>query len=194
MYAYDQGQFLPTLIPFKDKNGSISFKDQAINILSNAIMAISMQDPEAVYITYSANYSQTANIEKTYASGQWKTGVNGSNQASVMREMEDLMANDDKYKALQGKMKIAPITTIPKSTELADWKAEIQSDLDRIKACLDGSSIVFGWINQETDPLYAHAIDSPSGVIAHFPDEIHNQVQNTLSQFAKDYPSMPAPK
>lgn len=194
MYAYDQGQFMPTLIPFKIDDAYITFEDQAKNILDTAITAISLQQPEAVYITYSANYGQTVTIENTYSAGDWKTGISGSNQASVMSAMESLMGTDDNYKALQGVMKIAPITTIPKSMVLDDWKAEIQADLDRIKGYLDGSSIVFGWINQETAPEYAHAIDSPTGVIPHFPTEIHGLVQGTLTQFAKDYPALPAAK
>lgn len=195
MYAYDQGQFLPVLIPFKDKQEDyISSKQQAIQILDTATTALSLQDAACVYITYSANQGQTERIAQAYKDGDWKTGIGGANQADVMHTMEDLMASEAKYTELQGKMKIAPITTIPNNTDLTVWSGVINHDLNRIKGYLQGSNIVFGWMNQDTAPKFAHALNSPTGVVKSFPAQISDLVQNALIEFAKDYPALPAPK
>jgi len=191
-YAFDQGQFWPLLIRYTSDPGTD--KVQAIEILETAITTFSLYSPDAIYITYSANEGQTQTIRSTYASGKWQTGTNGANQASVMRAMEQLMLNDPKYQPLQGKMRIAPITTLPNSTALDSWLNLVEADINAIHELLKGSNIVFGWVNQGSDPLYAHAINNPHGVVKSFPPEIHDLIQNNLADFKRDFPRLAAPK
>ena len=170
------GQFINFYLPF---NG-VSNEDQALSIIKEAQKLIAAGSP-GVAITYSANYGQTVTINKTYDSGGWDTGTNGSNQAAVMHDMETLMGK--KYTALQHKLEIAPITTMT-YTDYGKYthKQVIESDLEHIKALLKKGWDVLGWINQDSKPNYAVG----GGVAGALPKEINDLIQTTLADYAKD--------
>ena len=185
-----KGQFIPFLNPFKDNNGAeIDANTQAQPILIEAMKNLSFGYPGTA-ITYSANFSQTIMIRQTYDTGGWETNIVGSNQASVMSEMEKEMAGK-LYSSLQGKLHIAPITTIPTDpTDIPAWLNILKADMASIENLLKNNWIVLGWQNQSSFPEYAHADKKAKGVVSHFPVQVHDYIQNTLNQFAITYPKL----
>lgn len=184
------GQFIPFLNPFIDKHGvEIDAKLQALSILIEAMKNLSEGFPGTA-ITYSANYSQTIMIRQTYDAGGWQTNIVGSNQASVMTEMEKEMAST-LYSSLHGKLHIAPITTIPSDpNDIPAWLTILESDMSSIENLLKNNWIVLGWQNQSSFPEFAHADKKAKGVVSKFPSQVHDYIQNTLSQFAITYPKL----
>ena len=169
----------------------VSYEDQAIAILQKSRDRLKA-GAKGVAITYSANYGQTRAIAETYRQGDWFTGTNGAHQAAVMHAMELLMRREP-YRELQGKVRIAPVTTMegggqpripwsdPAHLEIA------KADLARIQAYLEDGWDILGWQNQKTvkDPDHPYAV---GGGIAIVPDEVSEVIQATLIQFAREYP------
>ena len=183
----NSGKFIPFLLNYKENDDS----QQANIILSEATKLI-QNNAKGVAIIYSANYGQTLTINKTYAEGDWQTGISGANQASVMMSMESLL--DSNFSDLQKAMRIAPITTMTYSSSGYGGhthKEVVVQDLSNIKALLERGWTVLGWMNQDTDPKYAvgggiaSSIGSDGKV--RFPKALSDYVQTTLSQFAEDY-------
>jgi hypothetical protein len=161
---------------------------QAEEILKQADIYLASSKIKGLSITYSANISQTNSILKTYENGNWRTGVSGENQAQVMQEMESLLSGTI-YSHLQNSVRISPITTIPSDVnDVNEWMTQLSSDMNEVESLLKKDWIVLGWINQDSKPNYAHAQDSPNGVIKHFPPKVSSYVQNSLHQFSLNYP------
>ena len=147
------GTFLNFNLPFLQNGAKVPAQQQAETILQKALDLVA-NGAKGVAIIYSANYGQTREIEKTYFSGGWNTQTSGANQAEVMHEMESLLGST--YAALQGKMRIVPITTMNAYTDPADpWNDDmlmgiVITDLARIKTYLEGGWTILGWQNQNT--------------------------------------------
>lgn len=164
-------------------------QQQAILILKEAQRLIS-NGSKGVAITYSANYGQTYEIEKTYFAGGWKTGTSGANQAEVMTVMETAMGSAP-YDSLQGKMRILPITTMNGAPGASPWDDDIHmgivtTDLNRIRIYLEVGWNVLGWQNQKTVGNLEHPY-AVGGGIASLPPRISDKIQGTLIDFAKKY-------
>ena len=166
-------------------------KEQAALILAKVNTLITAGSKGAL-ITYSANYSQTVTIEETYKANEWNTHTSGANQASVMREMLSLLGTTNK--ALQGKMRIAPITTMPGGTIYAPLFSKedfhlgiVVSDLVNIKAYLEAGWDVLGWQNQDTVGSTTHPYAVGGGVKANLPKAINDMIQNTLIGYHNTY-------
>ncbi len=183
------GAFINFLLPFKKGGIGVSAEDQAKAILQKSQELIK-NGSKGVGIIYSANYGQTRKIEKTYQKGEWFTGTDGANQATVMHNLESLMSSDA-YKNLQGKLHIVPITTMNGFDGVNPWNDQVhmtivKTDLDRIKNYPEDGWDILGWQNQNTvnDTGHPYAI---GGGIASIPANISNEIQKTLIQYAKDY-------
>jgi hypothetical protein len=183
--------FIDFNLPFFSGGMPVSPDEQAESILSEATVLIK-QGAKGVAITYSANYGQTRTISQVYFAGGWNTHTNGANQAAVMSCMESLLAG--KYQALQGKMRIAPITTMNAySDPVSPWNNDVLmgiaiTDLERIDTYLKGGWDVLGWQNQATvnNPDHPYAI---GGGIAALPPAVSDKIQSTLTGYAKAYPA-----
>lgn len=183
------GTFLNFNLPFLQNGEFVPSREQAEKILKKATELIA-NGAQGVAITYSANYGQTRDIEKTYSAGGWNTQIFGANQAEVMYEMELLLGSQ--YAALQGKMRIVPITTMdgyddPDGPWNDDLHLEIvTADLARIKTYLENGWTVLGWQNQHTvdNPTHPYAV---GGGIAILPQAISDKIQRTLMEYAETY-------
>lgn len=184
-----KGSFLPFNIPYSQNGSQVPAQDQAEEILKKAA-ELTTNGAEHVAITYSANYGQTREIEKTYFNGGWNSGTSGANQAEVMRQMEILLGST--YAALQGKMHIVPITTLNAYTDpVSPWNDDVLmgiiiTDLARIKMYLESGWHVLGWQNQSTvtNPQHPYAI---GGGVVRLPAAINDKIQQTLMEYAKKY-------
>jgi hypothetical protein len=186
------GVFINFNLPYLKGGVYVSDLEQADIILKEATNLIS-KGAKGLAITYSANYGQTRKIEQVYSKGGWNTQTTGGNQAAVMACMESLLGS--KYQALQGKMRIAPITTMnayPGDNPINPWNENVLmniviKDLERIKTYLDGNWDVLGWQNQGTvgNPKHPYAV---GGGIATLPQAVSDKIQNTLIGYAKTYP------
>ena len=147
------GHFVSFYLPYSKGGVAVPSRNQAEEILTTAADLIS-KGAKGVAITYSANYGQTREIGKIYAAGGWNTHTDGAHQAEVMQDMESLLGTT--YQALQGKMRIAPITTMNAYVDpLTPWNDTVlmdvvTADLGRIKGYLDDGWSVLGWQNQDT--------------------------------------------
>ena len=166
-------------------------KEQATIILAAANKQITAGS-KGVCITYSANYLQTVTIEETYRANQWNTYTSGANQASVMREMLTLLGSSEKQ--LQGKMRIAPITTMSGGTKYASLFSKedfhlgiVVSDLVSIKAYLEAGWDILGWQNQKTVGSITHPYAVGGGVKANMSKAINTMIQNTLIDYHTNY-------
>lgn len=176
------GHFIPFLVRFKDKSGAlVPAEGQAMKVISK-VREILKKGAQGVAILYSANYRQTQLIQETYASNQWKTGVNGSNQAAVVHCVEQLI--DQSYKELQGKFRVAPITTMTYDHyDGLELKEVVVADLEKIRTLLDEGWYVLGWMNQETQPHYAIG----GGVSGVMDPDLKDMIQRALAEFAIEY-------
>ncbi len=175
-----KGKFIPFLLPFKEGEKFISNEEQALRILTKANSLI-IEGYSHVYITYSANYDQTRSITAAYNSNKWQTHTGGANQAAVMSAMEDLLAAE--FKHLQGKMRIAPVSTLTYSDFGGHTHKEvIEKDLQQIEEHLQHGEVVLGWMNQNTQPRYAIG-----GGIAQLPEALNELIQTKLKELAKSY-------
>lgn len=182
------GQFLNFNLPYKENGIYVSSAAQAQAILNKAQALIS-NGAVGVAITYSANYGQTRTIASVYAAGGWDTQTNGANQAAVMNAMEQLMGST--YTMLQGKMHIAPITTMDGYPPTNPWNDTVlmnivTQDLANIETYLKNGWVVLGWQNQDTvgNPAHPYAV---GGGIATLPTNISDTIQQTLIGFANTY-------
>jgi hypothetical protein len=184
------GAFINFNLPYSSGGIALSPDSQAEAILNEAAMRIS-QGAIGVAITYSANYGQTRTIRQAYFAGGWNTHTSGANQAAVMSCMESLLAG--KYQTLQGKMRIAPITTMNAySNPVMPWNDDVLmgiaiTDLDRIDAYLNAGWTVLGWQNQGTinNPGHPYAI---GGGIAALPMAVSDKIQHTLIAYSRAFP------
>ncbi|CAN5255640.1 hypothetical protein BH10ACI1_BH10ACI1_07440 [soil metagenome] len=184
-----KGSFINFEIDYMKNGNQVPPQQQADEILQKAEDLIS-GGALGVAITYSANYGQTRLIEETYFTGGWNTQTNGAHQATVIYTMETLLGT--KYQNLQGKMRIAPITTMNAYTDLVDpWNDDVLmgivvTDLERIKIYLEAGWNILGWQNQDTvtNPKHPYAI---GGGVATLPAAVSDKIQNTLIGFAATY-------
>lgn len=193
-----QGQFLNFFLPYQANGQFVSPDEQAGYILNTAqqLLAGSGPVPAGIAITYSANSYQTQTIEQVYGSGGWKTGTDGANQAAVMASMENLMGTPA-YAALQGKVHIAPITTIYYGEDVSGSSPDagqttmVTQDLARIGNYLKDGWYVLGWENEDSvkDPSAPYAVGG--GVASSFSVQqkhLADLIQQTLLGYAKQYP------
>lgn len=182
------GQFLNFNLPYKENGVYVSSAAQAQVILTKAQSLIN-GGAKGVAITYSANYGQTLEIAKVYAAGGWDTNTNGANQAAVMYAMEQMMGTT--YTGLQGKMHIAPITTMDGYPPTTPWNDTVlmnivTQDLGNIETYLKNGWVVLGWQNQDTVGNLAHPY-AVGGGIATLPIAVSDKIQQTLIGFAQTY-------
>jgi hypothetical protein len=174
------GRFIPALIPFKNDGLWVPAEEQARTICHIAVRLLQEGAP-GVAITYSANYGQARDICHAYASGGWRSGLSGANQAEVMMALEDLLETD--FAHLRRKLRIAPITTLTYDDFGGKThEAVVREDLDRIEALLAAGWSVLGWMNQATAPRYA-----VGGGVVRLPEELDNMIQERLAQLAAMY-------
>jgi len=184
------GKFINFNLLFEVNGAFVSNTAQATSILQEAQQLIANGAP-GVAITYSANYSQTVEIQKVYAAGGWNTGTNGGNQARVMYEMEQLEATT--FQSLQGIMHIAPITTMTQGmipnwdTDEAEQMKVVSENLDSIEAYLKRGWYVLGWQNQATvGTSHPYAVGGGFAAQILMPS-VSAYIQTTLSGFAATY-------
>lgn len=179
------GQFVNYYLPYSENGAPVPPDQQALRILKTA-QSLLAGGAIGVAITYSANYQQTQIIGQTYATGGWNTGTSGANQAAVMTEMESLEGTAA-WSSLQGKVRIAPITTMPYSNYGRKTHDQvIADDLANIKKLLNAGWTVLGWVNNSTQPNYAVG----GGVAGEqFTAAESAAVQAALRGFAAAYPS-----
>ena len=178
-----KGHFIPCFISFE------TFEAQAESILKQAKDLI-QAGAKGVAITYSANYGQTREIEKVYFRGDWETRTSGANQASVMKAMELLLGT--KFQELQGKMHIAPITTMNAYDDPVDeWNDDVHmgiviTDLDRIAIYLEGGWDVLGWQNPNTtaNPLHPYAVGG--GVATKMPEAVSDTISENTDRVRQE--------
>ena len=183
------GEFIDFNIPYSKDGVSVPPQNQAEDILKQADALVS-NGAKGVAIIYSANYGQTREIEKVYFTGGWNTQTNGSNQAAVMNCMDSLLGSQ--YSTLQGKMHIAPITTMNAYVNPVNpWNDDVHmgivtTDLDRIKIYLEAGWCVLGWQNQNTvgHPKHPYAI---GGGVAKLPKAVSEKIQSSLIEYATTY-------
>lgn len=169
-----QGKFISFNLPYIENGKSLSGEAQALRILNFAEDMLSHNKYLGVAISYSANYDQTLHINNCYKNKQWYTGTNGANQASVMNAMEELL--NDRYHNLQGKIRIAPITTMSYSGFHGKTHEEIiLNDLKNIETLVRAGWCVLGWKNQTSSPYFA-----VGGGIANLPQPLSELIQNKL--------------
>ena len=177
-----KGKFIDFCLNYDD----LSSQQQADHILKKAIELVH-NGAKGAAITYSANYGQTRTIEKVYLANGWYTGTNGANQAQIMSEMEKLLANI--YQSMQGKLRIAPITTMNAYDQpVQPWGDDVLmgiviTDLDRIERYLENDWCVLGWQNQTTinNPTQPYAA---GGGVAKLPATVSKKIQDTLIGYA----------
>jgi len=178
----NKGKFIDFYLPYRDSdNNEISPNNQAASLLKKAQTFIE-DGSIGVGIIYSANYQQTIDIRKAYENGAYKTRISGANQAEVMMAMEELLGSS-KFQELQGKMHIAPITTL--GYRDMEPMNVIQNDLKCIQHMLDNGWAILGWQNQDT--IHTDHPYAIGGGIVTLPTNISNEIQNRLKEFAKDY-------
>lgn len=160
---------------------------QARAILNKAKASIKA-NPQlpGVAITYSANHhQQTEQILKTYDEGNWKTSTNGANQAKVMFWMEKLLEKDE-FKHLQGRVRIAPISTMQFGGGGGTLTGEmVNRSLENLRDLINEGWNVLGWQNQRsinTDNPYA--IGGGVSGQTFFQSDHSRHIQQTLSELA----------
>jgi hypothetical protein len=176
------GKFIDFYLPYQDEKGRrISSDSQASRILEKTESLLAAGSL-GVGILYSANYQQTVAIQEAYGRGDYKTGINGANQAAVMNSMEKLL-DDARFQALRGKICVCPLTTL--SYGSLDPIAVVGEDLDRVRQGLESGRDILGWHNQTTIKSRRYAIGG--GVAGPLPPDIDNLIQSTLHAFANEY-------
>ena len=188
------GVFIDFLLAYEENGRFISSQMQAQTIIDKA-KALLANGAAGVAITYSANFGQTQKIAETYQIGAWNTETGGSNQADVMMAMENLLGST--ATELQGKLRIAPITTMTYTDYGGKTHAKvITDDLAAIKALLEQGWVILGWINQVSAPDYAvgggiaNSLDAQG--MPRFPKSLSDFVQMTLKGFSSNYPAQSA--
>lgn len=186
------GKFIRYYLPYKEGEDYIPFQVQAQKIIDEVQLQISKGE-KGVAITYSANYGQTLEIAKVYAEGGWKTETNGSNQAAVISSMEELL--ETQYCDLQGKLRIAPITTMTYTGFGDKSHAQIvDEDLENIETLLENGWILLGWINQDSNPEFAIGGGVAETMINSegkpmYSAKLASKVQQKLLEFEQNFPA-----
>lgn len=158
---------------------------QAIAILVKGKQLLAAGFP-VVAITYSANEGQTRALAKAYAAGNYMAGIDGLNQAQVMKAMEAHLGDQD-WKEVQMKVRIAPITTIPdKGT---DPPQIVKADIARIHDQLDQGWAILGWQNQTTVHQDKHPYAIGGGVAGTLLADVQRAIQDGLKSLAAAYPA-----
>ncbi|KTD65594.1 hypothetical protein Lsan_0748 [Legionella santicrucis] len=141
---------VPFHVDFKKNGIDVSSREQAIIILDE-VAKLHAHGSKSVGITYSANQEQTDKILDTYRKGGWQTGIIGSNQASVIFEIERLLTKA-KYQHLQGVYRTIPITTMKYCNGQAMTADEpsVQKSLEHASQFMANGGMLLGWINQCT--------------------------------------------
>ncbi|KTD57143.1 hypothetical protein Lsai_1747 [Legionella sainthelensi] len=141
---------VPFQVDFKKNGIDVSSKEQAIIILDE-VAKLHAHGAKTVGITYSANQSQTDKILDTYRKGDWQTGTIGSNQASVIFEIEKLLT-ETKYQHLQGVYRTIPITTMKYSNGRAMTADDpsVQKSIEHASEFMANGGMLLGWRNQST--------------------------------------------
>jgi hypothetical protein len=177
-----RGAFIDFPLIYADGvNHGLTNGQQAQTILTAARILLSQGYP-IVAILYSANASQTANIEEAYAEGKYSAGIYGANQAQVMNALEDKLGTDSRD--LQLKMRIAPITTIPDPQ--MDHPTAVAADLARIEVQLNNGWALLGWQNQLTVLSKEHPY-AIGGGIQKLDPVIDSTIQSRLKGFKAEY-------
>ncbi|KEI70567.1 hypothetical protein GV64_07290 [Endozoicomonas elysicola] len=168
------------LEPFCMDYKQLSSRDQAGKILFRAD-EILKSHPElpGIAVTYSANHGQTMAVINCYNNKQWKTGISGSNQAEVMKEMEWLQRDGGRFQHLQHRVRIAPLSTM-KYTSFNMKKAvtdqELKVSLDYLDKLIADGWQVLGW----QTPVSLKNKDAPfavgGGVSSKVMPEAHKQL------------------
>ncbi|MDD1416072.1 DUF2281 domain-containing protein [Dolichospermum sp. ST_con] len=179
-----KGKFIDFYLPYSQDGNHISAKSQAEKILQEADTLLK-KGSFGVAIIYSANHGQTKTIKETYAEGGYKTGTSGANQANVMTNMESLLDTPN-YQHLQGKIRIAPITTMTNlNFDGKDHITVVKDDLAQIKQMLEDGWDILGWQNQTTiKNKHKYAV---GGGVATLPPDISHEIQSTLLSLASQY-------
>ncbi len=174
--------FVPTLITYKNRKNPA--EEQALIIL-NEVEKYLKQGYTQVGITYSANDGQSEKIAQTYQKGGWFTGTNGANQASVMHQLEQMLATTHKH--LQHAFRILPITTIDYSggnNVKPEW---LIRDVNNIHTFLNQPNhVVMGWQNEDTKPNNRYALGggvSKQQLTVAMPDPRSNGTSITKDSF-----------
>jgi hypothetical protein len=181
-----QGAFIDFFLEYRPRGSTqgLTADQEAVEMLKACEKLVAAGYLGAA-ITYSANEDQTKALEAAYAAGVYTAHISGLNQAVVMERLEDHLGNN--YTALQLKMRIAPITTIPNVG--TDPAAIVKSDLARIRQYLTDGWAILGWQNQDSrgtkDP---YAI---GGGVAHLSNAIKAEIQGGLKALAADFPPPP---
>jgi hypothetical protein len=179
-----KGKFIDFYLPYSQDGNHISAESQAQKILQEADTLLK-KGSFGVAIIYSANHGQTKTIRKTYAEGGYKTGTSGANQANVMTNMENLLDTPN-YQHLQGKIRIAPITTMTNlNFDGKDHITVVKDDLAQIQQMLEDGWDILGWQNQTTiKNKHKYAV---GGGVATLPPDISHEIQSTLLSLASQY-------
>jgi hypothetical protein len=180
------GAFINFLMTFQVKpgDGGLTNDQQALAILSKARQLLAAGFP-VVAIIYSANEGQTRALVKAYAAGNYMAGIYGANQAQVMEAMEAHLGRQE-WKALQMKVRIAPITTIPdKGT---DPVQVVNADVARIQDQLNQGWAILGWQNQNTINRQDHPYAIGDGAAGSLPAAVETAIQDGLKSLAAAYP------
>ncbi len=179
-----KGKFIDFYLPYSQDGNNISAKSQAEKILQEADTLLK-KGSFGVAIIYSANYDQTKTIRKTYTEGKYKTGTSGANQANVMTDMEKLLDTPN-YQHLQGKIRIAPITTMTNTNyDGKDHITVVKDDLAQIQQMLENGWDILGWQNKT--PIKNKHKYAVGGGIANLSYDISHEIQSTLLSLASQY-------
>ncbi len=168
------------VIHFKDSsNHPISADQQARFFLDRALKDLEhMEEGKGVALTYSANYGQTKDLAAAYTAGRPTANIGGSHQATVVKAIEKLLLKDDKYKPLQHRMHILPITTL----KFGAHKPEniIVRDMKNVACHLGAGWKVYGWQNQDTNFSTSKKFAIGGGVVKNQDPLQYKIIQNSL--------------
>lgn len=179
----------PPVTPDKQTLYDKAVKDEAIRqakeILARVKKELEADPSKKVGIIYSANNGQIAPIHRANADGSGISGIDDVNQAAVMREVENLLKQDEN-KDLKGKFQIMPIATLDDSRDPIPpgdpkWKEYLDRDLAYIDKFIAGGGVLLGWQNQDANdekPKQKFAIGG--GVAGPLPDAVNDRIQGHL--------------
>ena len=141
---------IPMCISFENASAN----QQAEQILNYALNLLDKQ-PElpGIGLTYSANHEQTLKIINCYENGDSETEINGANQANVVYMVEQFLLHHKKYKTLQNKFRIVPISTMnynTQGTKIPCTDQEFDVCIRNILDLFKKQWCILGWQNQTT--------------------------------------------
>lgn len=176
----DKNMMKGLIIRFKDaKNEPISAEKQAKFFLDRALKDLDkLEDHQGVGLTYSANYGQTKALAAAYLNGKYTAGVKGSNQATVVKAIENLLRKDEKYKPLRYRLHIIPITTLGYGEE--NPEEIIIRDMENLACHLGAGWRVYGWQNQDTNFKTSKKFAVGGGIVKTQSKRQYQIIQNSL--------------